>query len=82
MRQNYFEIESFSQTRHGQNIAEQIPEWDAYGHKGTLTRADIHEIIDAMHTNIMDGNKDDILLLWLSKKMDELHEMEHPKLSE
>ena len=40
-------------TQHGENIANQIDGEDAYGNSGQLTVADMHRIVDTMHTNVM-----------------------------
>lgn len=46
-------------TIHGENIADQIAGEDAYGGRGTLNTADVREILDQIHTNLMDGDADD-----------------------
>lgn len=60
-------------------IMEQLADGvDAYGHAGTLTPQGVIGIIDAMHTNIMGEDEDDItekrkgLLRTLEEFMDKL----------
>ena len=60
-------------TEHGENIANQIQEADAYGKTGKLTLADIWEILDNIHTHFMDTNRD---TEFLSKWMRELEDMD------
>lgn len=45
-------------TIHGENIAGQICDEDAYGYSGTLNVADIREIVDQIHTNLLDGGQE------------------------
>lgn len=45
-----------STTLHGERIAAQIPDEDAYGSSGVLSAADVVHILDMIHTNIMDAD--------------------------
>ena len=58
-------------TEHGDNLADQVG-YDAYGGGGNLTLADVHKILDAIHTNFMFAGKPNE---FLSRWMDELREM-------
>ena len=44
-------------TQHGENIASQIQDEDAYGYAGNLTLADIWLIIDNLHTHFLTNNE-------------------------
>jgi hypothetical protein len=57
-------------TTHGNNIGNQIVEYDACGSKGTLNAADVLYIIDQIHTNVMD--EDEKLTNMLSDFMDQI----------
>jgi hypothetical protein len=61
-----------SSTNHGDNIRDQIIGEDAYGRRGALNEQDVYAIIDAMHTNVMDGygDKETPLLVTLSDFLD------------
>lgn len=63
-------------TEHGENIAGDIYPYDAYGREGTLTYSDILHILDAIHTNRLEGGVDNSIL---SKWMDELFLL-HPDI--
>lgn len=59
-------LEEHETTRHGDAIAGDIAAHDAYGHSGTLTLADVWNIIDQIHTNRMDGElSTDFLERWM-----------------
>jgi len=45
-------------TIHGDNIAAQIANEDAYGDSGLLNTADVREIVDQIHTNLLDNGND------------------------
>jgi len=57
------ETDEIELTEHGENIGDQIPGEDAYGHSGTLNAADVYYILDMLHTNVM--NDDD----WMQRAL-------------
>lgn len=64
--------DSMETTIHGENIADQIAGEDAYGHRGTLNAADVREIIDQIHTNLLDGGQEDSpLMAMITRWLDE-----------
>ena len=56
-------------TEHGNNIADQIQDFDACGVKNPLTLADVWNILDNLHSHFMDTKKD---TKFLEKWMQEL----------
>ena len=61
-------------TEHGQNIANQIPDEDAYGYYAELTLADVWNIIDNIHTHFMDTGRDTGLFEKWMRDLEELDE--------
>ena len=63
-------------TRHGNNIAGEIG-GDAYGYSGDLTIADVYWILNCIHTNFMDANKDNkFLSVWMEELLDKYPDLE------
>ena len=48
--------EEICRTYHGNNIAAQIQGEDAYGDRGQLNAADVWNILDNIHTSLMDDD--------------------------
>ncbi|KKM26284.1 hypothetical protein LCGC14_1586370 [marine sediment metagenome] len=44
-------------TEHGDNIAGQIQDYDAYGARNNLTLADVWEFIDKLHSHFLDTDR-------------------------
>lgn len=72
-------------TRHGENIAASIQGEDPYGYKSVLTTADIWNIVDNIHSNVLfnvegeekELTQDDLNVLnMLSRWMDELQDLD------
>ena len=63
-------------TRHGDHIAGEINGYDASGHTGELTYADVWNMVDQLHTHFMDTDRDTALF---EKWMKELWEID-PKI--
>lgn len=69
-------------TQHGENIANEIQEHDAYGYFNVLTLADVWLIVDNLHTHFLDnlpeGGTDEktSILMMLSRWMRELEDMD------
>ena len=60
-------------TRRGENTCSDIvADNNAYGDVGALTIADLHQIIDSLHTHFMDNGADGGLLGMMSNWMAEL----------
>ena len=58
-------------TQHGENIANQIQDEDAYGHYNELEWGDVWLIIDNLHTHFMDTGRDTTILEeWMSELED------------
>lgn len=63
-------------TEHGENIANQIQDDDAYGKSGTLTIADVWLIVDNLQTHFIDQSPESPLVRVFSKWMRELESMD------
>lgn len=64
-------------TCHGENIANQIQDEDAYGDSDALTDADIWLIIDNMHSALMDTRElNDPMVLVLGRILNTLAAMD------
>lgn len=63
-------------TAHGENIADQIAGQDAYGRRGTLILGDVVQIVDQIHTNLLDGGQEDSpLMAMVTRWLDEANAM-------
>ena len=63
-------------TIHGDNIADQIAGQDAYGRRGTLTLGDVVQIVGQIHTNLLDGGREDSpLMMMVTRWLDEANAM-------
>lgn len=63
-------------TEHGNNIAGEIG-GDAYGYSGYLTIADVYAILDAIHTNFMDAEKDNkFLSIWMNELLEKYPDLD------
>ena len=63
-------------TEHGNNIASQIEE-DFCGQSEYLTIADIHYILDAIHSHFMDTGRDNkFLSIWMEELFNKYPELE------
>lgn len=63
-------------TIHGDNIASQIADEDAYGRRGTLNAADVREIVDQIHANLLDGGQESSpLMAMITRWLDEAETM-------
>ncbi len=65
-------------TEHGNNIADQIQDEDAYGIYEQLTLADLWNILDQFQTHIMNTTQDSQTIIMLSKWMQELEQFDEP----
>jgi hypothetical protein len=61
-------------TEHGEHIAMQIQDEDAYGGSGTLTLADVWNIIDNLHTHFMDTGRDTSLFEKWMRELEDIDE--------
>jgi len=67
------EYNTIYKTEHGDHIADQIQDEDAYGCFNVMNESDLYNIIDQFQTHVMDHlpERNDLLVL-LGKWMDEL----------
>jgi hypothetical protein len=63
-------------TRHGDNIADQIQQEDAYGYMNNLTASDLWHILDEFQTHIMDTDSESKMINMLSKWMKEIEDFD------
>jgi hypothetical protein len=63
-------------TEHGDNIADQIQQEDAYGNFDSLTYSDLWNILDQFQTHLINTNKDDPMIHILSKWMSEIENID------
>ncbi len=59
-------------TEHGNNIADQIQDEDAYGIRGELTIADIWVILDNLHSHFLDTKRDTKLFEKWMRELEDL----------
>lgn len=63
-------------TNHGDNIAEQIQQEDAYGIMNNLTASDLWHILDEFQTHLMDTDPESKMISMLSKWMKEIEDFD------